>query len=325
MVKSLLSILASTMDNSFLIEELKKKLGEKWGGIIALYQVGLTDGSVLSDIDLVVVVKEASYKKVIVDAITSPISTLKLDLRKIVTEKEFVNGYQYEPYAHLELITGQELRSEKRLVSPEDEGLIKLSGMFFTSFLRNFYWLKEKKADARDILINLNDFAYVPWWLSDAPPVIVEFNQLVQQLRRRYPKVSNEECQNALDQGIEYAWKLIALLNNKLKSKLKNRKKNKLFLGREPTACISETSDRCRELTENNLSGKHRLKILYLSEGFQLFFINPLYLDDHLSNFVAKYREVNLRLHYTSLSMCIKNIGKEIVALLLYYIYLLKK
>jgi hypothetical protein len=313
------------MDNSFLIEELKKKLGENWNKVVSLYQVGLTDGSALSDIDLFVVVKEASYKKIITNVIIYLGSTLKFDLRKIVTEKEFVDGYQYEPYACLELITGQELRSEKRLISPEDEGLVKLSAMFFTSFLRNFYWLREKKAGTQEILINLNDFAYVPLWFSDAPSVIAEFNQSVQELRKRYPEVSDKECQDTLDRGIEYAWELIAILNNKLKSKLKNGDKSKLFLGREPTICISETLDRCRELTEKNLSGKHRLKILYLPEGFQLFLINSLSLDDHLSNFITKYREVNLRLRCTSLGTYIKNIGKKMATLLLYFKYLLEK
>jgi hypothetical protein len=313
------------MDNKIIIEELKKNLGLNWNKIIALYQVGLTDGSVLSDIDLVVVINEVRYKKRIVEAITSLKSNIKIDLRKIVTEKEFIKGFQYEPYARLELVAGQELTSEMRFLSPEDEGLIKLSAMFFTSFLRNFYWLKEKKASTKEILINLNDFAYVPLWLSDAPLEIIEFNQLIHKLRQRYPEVSEEECKYVLDGGIDFAWKMVGILNEKLLKNLNLKKETSLFLGREPTICISYSTNECRKLTENNLHSKHRLKIIYLPQAFELFFVNNICFDDNLSRYVSKYRHYNLSLAQKSIGGISKNTIKKIFTIFLYFKHIFKK
>lgn len=313
------------MDNKIIIEELKKKLGLNWNKIIALYQVGLIDGSVLSDVDLVVVINEMRYKKSIVEAITSLKRNIKIDLRKIVTEKQFVEGFQYEPYARFELIAGQELRGEKRFLSPEDEGLIKLSAMFFTSFLRNFYWLKEKKATNEEILVNLNDFSYVSYWLPDASIEIVKFNQSVRSLRYRYPKVTNQECEKALDEGIEHAWKLVYILNELLKKKIVKGKKSILFLERQPTLCIPASVSQCRKLTETRLKGKHRSKVIYLPIGFQIFSVEKTINSfDPLTEFIVRYRRCQLSFHYSSGKAYIKQFEKNIFAKILDWMYRFK-
>jgi len=294
-------------------EEIIKKivLIDKDQNIISVYRVGIVDNSLLSDVDLVLVVKNKKRTNNLIQKAFS-----EFDIRFIFTENEFVKNCQYLPYEHLELIYGKDIKYENPKLDKSTINLIKLSSLFFISFLRNFYFLKKKKnINFREVLIYLNDFTYAQIWCDFIPKEISEFIEKIKFFRMNSEKIestfSKNELFKILDEAIDYSWKLIDILNEKLKKLFIIKYPKYFFTGKEPTIFVPASVNNCCRLTEKNLKIFSRTKILYLPLGFQYIFN-----DDE---FVSKYVKFNLKFYNYSLFGLVKILIKKIID---YFFYL---
>ena len=198
------------------IVKLKNALGEN---LAALYQVGISDNSKLSDIDLVVVAKNIKLAKKAIYA-----NKLKIDVRAILTPQMMHEESIYFPYAQIKCIAGEPIVNGHN--EAEESSLVKLAGMFFYAFLRNYYRLRNKKCSAQDILVNLNDFEYALIWLPETEQTLRPFIQKLRTARENPEMVSLGEARDLLEDGINFSWWLIGVLDEKLMFALPSHKRH---------------------------------------------------------------------------------------------------
>lgn len=236
-------------------------------GVSAVYLVGVNDGLALSDYDLAVVSENQSpsFKK----------QWQKLDpavdLRRYVNINDFKIQSPYWPHVHYELLFGQELRPPLDPEQNDKLNLIKLASLFFTSFLRNYYRLLDS-SDQAEILRNLNDWRYVEFFL---PAVAPEFKPLIQEIktaRAVYPNNKISDLQDLLKRAIDESWRLVEILNGRLKEEFENIYPSYFSTYREITIFVPGDSTACRRLTEKYLFFAKRSKIIFLPLGFQFVF-----------------------------------------------------
>jgi len=235
--------------------------------IKAVYVVGMDDGSVLSDIDLVVILKNKSLS---VEKHIKSSGIDAIDVRYVFGEDEAPEKLPYLLSAEIKCVYGNPMKIE---LLEEKYKLAKLASLFFTSFLRNFYRLNtDSKIDVEKALKSLNDFAYIIPWMKNPPQHIVGFADEIKSARLAFPKVNNDEIKSMLVKAIDYSWEIIELLNVRLKEEFEEKYPKNIFLGTNPTIFVPATAQKCRELSEKRLKGFWRLKILYLPLGFQFIF-----------------------------------------------------
>lgn len=273
----------------------------------AVYLTGINDGLDLSDFDLLVVADRDQA------ALAEKISAIdgRIDLRRIFSRKEFEAVAPYLPQAKLELVYGQDLRPATDHDKSAERNIVRLSALFFTSFLRNYYYLKAKpEKDAAIILKNLNDFSYVELYLEEIPFDLAQFIGKIKAARANYREISQDRLAELLDEAIDFSWSLVGSLNESLKKRYEVWHPRYLFLGKEPTIFVPADVDACRDLVEKNLSAISRMKILYLPLGFQFIFAD----DD----FARNYSRLNLASGYTGPLSYLKLLLKRSVALWYY-------
>lgn len=290
-------------DNNVALEELKKVI--PINQLVSIYRVGIKDESKYCDIDLVVVTDNLGIKEILFNH-----KTEKIDVREVMTRTEFLESAQLLPYYEIELIFGEDLHPVQ---SDPSQSLVKLSSMFFYSFLRNFYLLKNSEYDKDRILKNLNDFVYAKKWLEDFPEEISSFIDEVALARISPDSRKKEEVIDLLDRGIYFSWALIEILNQKLKVRYSEINHRLFFLGREPTIFINDSIDACRQLSERRLGQLSRLKIMYLPAGFRFIFSKD--------EFISRYVKRNLTFHIVSLSHFLKTLIKKIMTTLLWLFF----
>lgn len=290
-------------DNNVALEELKKVI--PINQLVSVYRVGIKDESKYCDIDLVVVTDNLGIRDVLFSH-----KTEKIDVREVMTCTEFLESAQLLPYYEMELIFGEDLHPVQ---SDPSQNLVKLSSMFFYSFLRNFYLLKNSEYDKDRILKNLNDFVYAKKWLEDFPEEISSFINEVTLARINPDGQKKEEVLDLLDRGIYFSWVLIEILNHKLKARYPEINHGSVFLGREPTIFINNSIDACRHLSERRLGRLSRLKIIYLPVGFRFIFSKD--------EFVSRYVKRNLTFRAVSSSHFLKTLIKKIMTMLLWLFF----
>ena len=248
------------------IVKLKNALGEN---LAALYQVGISDNSKLSDIDLVVVAKNIKLAKKAIYA-----NKLKIDVRAILTPQMMHEESIYFPYAQIKCIAGEPIVNGHN--EAEESSLVKLAGMFFYAFLRNYYRLRNKKCSAQDILVNLNDFEYALIWLPETEQTLRPFIQKLRTARENPEMVSLGEARDLLEDGINFSWWLIGVLDEKLMFALPSHKRHihRVFL-RENTIFWAGSAQECREKTEANIFKHSRAKKLFLPASFERIISQP--------------------------------------------------
>ena len=265
------------MDKETVIQSIVNAYGNS--AIAAIYQVGIDDASVLSDIDVVIVTKEpASLKK---------INTV--DIRGIFMVKEFTSLRELLPYENFTLLFGEDVSYTESLNS-ENRKLIKLACMQFTGFLRNFYTLK-KSNDTGYILSQLNDFAYVRRWLPEwQSPEHERSWDKIENARNRYPHISHEEVQALLTQAMSESWELIDILAKKIEP-LRLSTQKKTFWGKHPTIFVGSTEE-ARTKTEQLPFLYKRARIIYLPLPFSFITTKD---TNNAGLFIQKYIEMNLK------------------------------
>lgn len=288
-------------NNSIALAELKKFIDIDQ--LISVYRVGIKDESKYCDIDLIVVTNSPVIKNILFKH-----KTERIDIREVMTRKDFFENASLLPYHEMELVFGENLHPD---LSNSSHDLIKLASMFFYSFLRNFYLLKNSKYDKDRILKNLNDFVYAKKWLDNLPEEIVSFINEVSLARINPDSKEKSEILHLLNRAIEFSWVLIEVLDQKLRIKYPEVDSRRFFLGREPTIFISGSIDECRSLTEKKFDRLSRLKIMYLPAGFRFIFSK----DD----FVKKYVRRNLTFRSVSLFHSLKILIKRMVAISLLF------
>lgn len=244
------------------------------GDLVAAYEVGLRDGTALSDWDLALVGVSAESARKIKERIHHP----EVDVRWTGDRQEFLAAYPSLPYARCELLLGQSVGPPPSL--PPHAGLVKLSSLFFYGFLRNYYELLALPVPPPErTLKQLNDFEYVPLWAHDLADLVSPLLTKVREARKRYSDVSSAELKGMLTEAVEVSWALIAELNVRLKDGFAVRYPSYVFLGREPTLFAPATPKDCRVLSEQL---PPKFKFLYLPLGFQYIFSGDAFVRGYV-------------------------------------------
>lgn len=246
-------------------EEVIQKLNELLGkDLVAVYQVGISDNSSLSDTDIVVVTSNVPRtKKILADA-----RDLPFDVRGIFTIVDFQKEARFLPYTEFIHLSGASIAFDQS--DSKEESLIKIAGMFFYAFLRNYYRLRTNKASTEKILISLNDFEYAARWLSESEEKLSAFLHAIREARKNPNEISSNEAHSLLEQGITLSWWLIDTINQKLASSLPLPAKTlSRFALRENTAFIDGGADTCRAMTEKSLLKNSITKKLFLPLNFK--------------------------------------------------------
>lgn len=244
------------------------------GDLVAAYEVGLRDGTALSDWDLALVGVSAESVRKIKERIHHP----EVDVRWVGDRQRFLNAYPFLPYARCELLLGEAVGPLPSL--PPHAGLVKLSSLFFYGFLRNYYELLALPVPPPErTLKQLNDFAYVPLWAHDLADMVSPVLTKVREARKRYPNVSPAELTGMLTEAVEASWALIAELNVRLKDGFAVRYPSYVFFGREPTLFAPAAPKDCRVLSEQL---PPKFKLLYLPLGFQFIFSGDVFVRGYV-------------------------------------------
>lgn len=253
--------------NDFLSLQEKIKSLASATGAKAVYLVGINDGLILSDYDLIVVMENVNPQ------IRKQWLNLgpTIDLRRLVRVADFKSQNIYWPHANYELIFGEDLRGEITAERKKKLDLIKLAELFFTSFLRNYYRLLDSQ-DQAEILRNLNDWCYVKLFLPEVMPEFQDLISNIKKARLNYPNNSDSELKNLLEKTISGSWHLVDILNNKLKIEFESIYPAYFSTYREVTIFTPANNASCRKLTEKYLIAAKKFKIIFLPTGFQ--FIN---------------------------------------------------
>ena len=256
---------------------------ETKNAIVSIYQIGVSDESPLSDTDIIIVVLDTSTKNIL---LRQSFDT-SIDVRGVYTEDEFLREVRYFSAAMITFIYGKKIVLSPELNSP-DEKLVKLACLFFTSFLRNFYECLFLKRPTPVVLKHLNDFEYVGLFVPDfLTPPLGEYIARVRQARKNPDRITHESVDSLLHEGIEWSWKIIDLLNERLKKTFEQVYPPVCFTGKEPTVFAPFSVSDCRKINEAAIKRFSRLKTLVLPLGFQCIYTHndfiPTYVDRHLS------------------------------------------
>lgn len=242
--------------------------------IAALYQVGITDNSLLSDIDIVIVTQTPR------PAVSIP----GVDVRGVFSISEFAGLRDILPYRALSLISGTDVPAAPSDLSSEDRDLIRLAGMFYTSFLRNFY--RDKTRGVKQTLIDLNDFAYAISWLPQGADILAEYWARVVAARETYPAIDQAAVDKLLEDGIKHAWKLVEILDGKISARFGISAFNRRFFGKEPTVFLDSALE-CKMWADRNHGIVRATKALALPRSFA----NLAFAD---TPYFAVYRRLRL-------------------------------
>jgi len=238
--------------------------------LVAIYRVGLTDDSTLSDVDLIVVTRNAPRAR----KVLKKIKESKIDIRKIFAIQEFQQESQFLPYLKLACIEGEPIPLNEQ--NHESESLIKIAGMFFYAFLRNYYRQKVRSASIEQILVGLNDFEYAVHWLPEARQEIQAFIETIRNARKNPESVSRQQANELLSKAIDFSWQLIEIINQKLETGLPSGKKSlPRFRLRENTVFLNSTTDLCRERTERSLRRNAYTRKIFLPMNFAKIISQP--------------------------------------------------
>ncbi len=271
--------------NSDLLNKIKI-IAERMD-VVSVYLTGLDDGLGISDYDLILVTSRKLKRRRVKREFEN--IDKKIDLRLITTADDFKDKYKYIQGAGMTLIYGRELRD-----SFEDSykmKLVKMSTMFFKSFLRNYYRHSlSENINIVSLLKDLNDFNYCNKYLDDLPDDILVFISEVNKYRSNHSSTTQEDAKIILNKAIDNSWILIKMLNKKLKDEFLTKKTGKLYLGVEPTIMKLTSLEDCRIINEKSHRLFKKLKILYLPIGFSFIFSNEI--------FIKKYRKINLKYHF---------------------------
>ena len=274
----------------------------------SVYLVGIRDNSVLSDIDLIII--SNNVKKVRKNIKQLPYG---IDVRDILSGKEFLDNYPYYPYLNFVNLFGKNLFDTVDYCNNSKAKVIKLSLMFYASFLRNFYYLKRFNIkDSGVILKNLNDFEYaqfLPVWNDKDKK---DFILKIQKMRLLYPKVEFSEVASLLDEAIEQSWSLIDYLDNSLKNFFSLNKNCNFFFGKEPTIFYEGAVKNCKRMNENLPAWAVRARILLLPSSFSFVLLRDAE--------IRKYLYYNLK---TS-RIGVKSFSKKVLCLYLFVCLKLK-
>lgn len=287
-----------------MVSLLEKQIGK--GSIFTVYRTGIVDDSDFSDWDLIIVTNKKKTKKMCLGK--------NIDIRFWGREHEFIRVYSFFAYAQLQLIYGKELRPVVLDKNIEYNNLVKLSSMFFKSFLRNYYILRYRTdLTAKDVFVHLNDFVYCDFYLKDLPKGLREFIDEIKKNRSLSTDFSAAELREMVDRAIVHSWNLIDFLNGRLKNVFDIKYPRGFFAQKEPTIFVSGTVNDCRKLTESDIALNRKFKLLYLPIGFQYIFSK----EDFVSGFV----KFNLLCSYNSLSSLFKSFLKKFYCIFKYFEY----
>lgn len=249
--------------------------------VVSIYLVGLDDGLLISDYDLILVLPNNSSKRKAARAFSS--IDKKIDLRLVTNLEYFKNNYKYLPGTEMSLIYGPELRSSVK--DTNKMKLIKMSAMFFKSFLRNYYRHSiANNINTVSLLKDLNDFNYCPKYLDDLPDNILAFIGKINNYRLNYNKISQVEARELLEEAIDNSWLLIEILNIELKKEFLIKNPKYIYFDLEPTIIIPSSVSYCRNLTEKSGNLFKKSKILYLPLGFQFIFSKDEIVINYIKN-----------------------------------------
>lgn len=272
----------------------------------SVYRGGITDGSSLSDLDLVIV---AAGDILPVRRAASRLGS-GIDVRGVFSSSEFLLRAPYFPYASLECIYGIDESAAFTGARSAPRDLLKLACLFHSGFMRSFYNLSfQKDPSSEDIFRALNDFAYVPEWLREMPEDVAAYCARIREARARYPLIGRPETTDLLRQGIDMAWRVVEILNDRLKDAWSVSYPPYVSFGRDVTLFVPASSGDCRLLTERLGRLSRSCRIAYLPLGFQ-----AVYADDP---FAREYVARNLS-PYPGLLSRIKRLIKACVVVPLY-------
>lgn len=243
--------------------------------VVSIFTTGMTDNSLLSDIDVVVVTNKEKTIRV-----------HGLDIRGCYTRETFAEALPYLPHAHLTCIYGNDVQAD---FSQAGNKTIKLAYLFYTSFLRNLYRDTTAGSVAQS-LIDLNDFEYAAAWLSEQPVQLMPFLTKVRAARDIYPTVSADTVRALLFQGIDLSWEIIELLNAQLVALLPEVSMRRYY-GKEPTV-FTNTPSAARTLTDKHLRLVRATKVLALPDGFARIHSTA---TDTASQYAQHYLQKNTR------------------------------
>ncbi|MEM3394186.1 MAG: class I SAM-dependent methyltransferase, partial [Candidatus Methanomethylicia archaeon] len=260
-------------DKGELLNKVIKQIDSVSHGLLkSIYLVGINDSPFLCDFDLIVVLKEENSR--IIKKIKK-IKERKIDIKMVFTPESLTKKFLFLGYENYRCIYGEDfLEKEREKEIKENYKLAKFSLLFFTSFLRNYYkLLREKKFEPSLILKHLGDFLYVDFYLdkNEIPENLKKFIEKIKSLRKFYPNVKEEVVIKCLYEGINFAWDLVGILNEKLKKLFIVEWPRYLFLGRNSTIFLPSSVEKCRMLQEKSRL-LWKFKILYLPLGFQCIF-----------------------------------------------------
>lgn len=224
--------------------------------IVAIYQAGMVDTSPLSDFDIVLVTHQEIQKPQLDGA--------ELDIRGMFTKEVFAQKRALLPYAQLTLIAGIDVLAEPLPIGQRELNTLRLTALFFRSFLRNFYDPR-LDTDPKRLLVHLNDFEYAAAWSETLPARVQTFLATVRTARQK-TDASDAECKALRAEAIECAWELIAQLDRILVQVIPTLPN--LPLPPCDSTLFVESATLARRCTESHPFASGRAHILFLPRSF---------------------------------------------------------
>ncbi len=263
--------------------QLAELLGR--GNVRAIFRVGLTDESRLSDVDLVAVLKSASPKQ--------PPPLDGVDLRAVFTEAQWREQAPLLPYAEFQQLFGEPLAVPDAGVPPHDAQLVKLAAMFGYAFQRGYYDLLARDGFEAALALNrLNDFEYVSRFAPELAPRVSALAADVRAARAAFPNVTTDALRSLLTRGVGAAWDLTGALAEKLHDLLPPPAAAEAFFGREPSVFSARSAAECKLQTEQLGPFAARAKVCVLPVEFS-FIAGRRARGNPFSDFAARYAAAN--------------------------------
>ncbi len=263
-----------------VLTALQNYFGER---LAAVYRAGFSDGSPLSDLDLIVVLTTDAE-------IPIKFSYPDVDIRKIFLVDEFKTKQIYLPYEGLECIFGQPI--PPAAPAPQNAGFIKLGCAFFYAFQHNFYRYKKTSGYVREKLIHLNDVEYITKWVPEYEFFARELLLKIRDARARFPNISENEVDALCAKTLDVIWDFTGYFAEKIDVvwQLDDRREYTSMLPpRENTVFLDGGADLCKRTTEKHAWAAKQAKKIYLPLPFKMF------LTAKSGSFAYEYARRNAR------------------------------
>ncbi len=254
--------------------------------IRSVYRGGIVDGSSLSDLDIIIVVAGDPRA---VHRVSRHLG-LGIDVRGVFSSSDFLSRAPYFPYASIECVYGidESVAFADARSGPRD--LLKLACLFHTGFMRSFYPLvSDARTSSLEALRALNDFAYVSELLGSIPADVSAYCDRVREARGRHPLIDSAEALLLLRQGIDMAWRVAEILNDRLKDAWSVSYPPYVSSGREWTLFVPASSEDCRLLTDRLGRLSRLCRIAYLPLGFQAIHTDDPFAREYAARNLSPY------------------------------------